>query len=271
MGVSVPGEWYHSVLLVGFFALTLHLSLVSAADNDDAFDELRARQIVNLTQAAYCTDLLGNWSCTVCENFPGMTNVSILQGQSRNVRGFIGVDTFVDSRAIVAGEEEDGGNDFIEKVTEDEAIDPGGIVLGLKEDRVRAGVAAVSRRRRRRRQLQHCADFSAANDDREGQFSLPPSGSGSGRPPQIVVTFSGTDPKSVKNWIDDLEAAPIAHSYGHIGADCEDCKVHRGFLAAYEVVQDQVSVIVVVWKLVLLAFFDPPWRYKRVYTVCTVL
>lgn len=154
---------------------------------EPAFDESVAREIVQLTEAAYCSAELAGWNCTVCQSFPGMTNVSVLQGQSRNVRGFVGVDVRGSSREEVQTSTSRAGR--------------GRVLEG--------GVRVVEPR-------------------------LP---SGRKPRPRVVVTFSGTDPRSIKNWIDDLEAAPIAHAY----EGCESCKVHRGFLAAYDVVQDQVG------------------------------
>lgn len=151
-------------------------TIVLGAASEPAFEESVAREIVQLTEAAYCSAELASWNCTVCQSFPGMTNVSVLQGQSRNVRGFVGVDVRGSSR------------------------DP------EKE----------------------------TSTSRAGPGRLP---SGSKPRPRIVVTFSGTDPKSIKNWIDDLEAAPIAHAF----EGCDSCKVHRGFLYGYEAVQDQVG------------------------------
>lgn len=168
------------------WVLVLFAAILAAA-SEPAFDERVARKVVQLTEAAYCSAELAAWNCTVCQSFPGMTNVSVLQGQSRNVRGFVGVDVRGSSGEVETSTSRAG---------------PGGVL--------------------------------------EGGLAEPPRLPGSTKPrPRIVVTFSGTDPKSLKNWIDDLEAAPIAHAYA--GEGCPDCKVHRGFLAAYDVVQHQVG------------------------------
>lgn len=180
-----------------------------------SFDESLAREIVNLTQAAYCVDQLVGWNCTVCGNFPGMTNISILQGKSRNVRGFVGVDLGSSSSTSAFGKPQD----LVKRNSRAGA----GLTFGFDERADYSGpveaVTAVQRRNLR---------YSE---------KLAPSEASPGRT-RVVVTFAGTDPKSIKNWIDDLEAAPIAHPYGE--SDCQDCKVHRGFLAAFQVVQEQV-------------------------------
>lgn len=181
------------------------------------FDESLAREIVNLTQAAYCVDQLVGWNCTVCGNFPGMKNISILQGKSRNVRGFVGVDLGISSSISSALGEPQG------LAKRNSRAGPG-LTLGLDEPADYAGpVEAVTAGQRRNLRTR---EKSAASEASTGR-------------PRVVVTFAGTDPKSIKNWIDDLEAAKIAHEYGE--SDCQDCKVHRGFLAAYQVVQAQVG------------------------------
>lgn len=192
--------------------------------DDHGFDESHARDVVKLTQAAYCTEQLVGWNCTVCRSFPGMANVSILQGKSRNVRGFVGVDLGA-KRA-------------------ENSVAVGGEGAALPLNVLLEDLEGTSRRRGLGVPTRGTATDSAA-----------PATKGVGWPlgfrgvdrtpdrPRVVVTFSGTDPKSIKNWIDDLEAKPIAHVYAEGG--CQECTVHRGFLAAYEVVQEQVGVGVV--------------------------
>lgn len=168
----------------------------------DTYDELRAKQLINYTEAAYCVDDLPGWNCTVCHQFPGMRNVSILEGHARNVRGFIGIDLGRTSEANSARSADDC-------FTDSDVV----------------GGPDASRR------CSSAADAEGAPDDND---RLPR--------PRVVVTFSGTDPKSIRNWIDDLEAVPISQSY--TTGDCEGCWVHRGFLASFEVVQEQVCVAV---------------------------
>lgn len=191
-------------------------SSLSSSSSSVSFDESTARQIVNFTQAAYCVDQLVGWNCSVCGNFPGMRNVSILQGKSRNVRGFVGIDlgTSSSSSNSALGKPQTLGG----------RAGGAGLTFGLDEQAGYAGpVKAVAASRRRNLRISEEPEASSE--------------ASSGRP-RVVVTFAGTDPKSIKNWIDDMEAAQIAHVYGE--GDCQDCKVHRGFLAAYEVVQEQV-------------------------------
>ncbi|CAM9526756.1 unnamed protein product [Discosporangium mesarthrocarpum] len=57
-------------------------------------------------------------------------------------------------------------------------------------------------------------------------------------PGMILVAFAGTDPSSIRNWIDDLEVFPAGHVYESEG--CVGCKVHMGFLATSYAIQDQV-------------------------------
>ena len=221
-----------SLVYIVLFCTLSSFTLVSSSSpwpdiadiNAHAFDENLAREIVNLTEAAYCADKLVDWDCTVCQNFPGMTNVTILQGKSRNIRGFVGIDTGVDRVAVGRGDEGQGAAQLVlvPDVDSREAQEP------AREEntaatavRRSAGAMAVAAGQRRHLRARHDPTLGPA-----------------GKQPKVVITFSGTDPKSIKNWIDDLEAAPIAHAYGD---ECEECKVHRGFLAAYGIVQEQVG------------------------------
>lgn len=52
---------------------------------------------------------------------------------------------------------------------------------------------------------------------------------------EIVVSFSGTDPLSIKNWIDDLDFFQTPYPY------CSGCQVHRGFYNTYMSVDSQVK------------------------------
>ncbi|CAM9401226.1 unnamed protein product [Choristocarpus tenellus] len=57
-------------------------------------------------------------------------------------------------------------------------------------------------------------------------------------PMVIEVAFAGTDVASIRNWMDDLEVFPVSHYYDR--KRCRACKVHMGFLATYEALQDDV-------------------------------
>eukprot|EP01031_Cornospumella_fuschlensis_P040426 gene40426-49267_t len=51
---------------------------------------------------------------------------------------------------------------------------------------------------------------------------------------EIIVSFSGTDPLSIQDWIDDLDFIKTAYPY------CNGCEVHEGFYNAFLSVRDQV-------------------------------
>eukprot|EP01040_Poterioochromonas_malhamensis_P010694 gene10694-11650_t len=55
---------------------------------------------------------------------------------------------------------------------------------------------------------------------------------------EIIVSFSGTNPLSIQNWIDDLDFFQTAYPY------CSDCQVHRGFYNTYLSVDSQVKELV---------------------------
>ncbi|CAM9917812.1 unnamed protein product [Ectocarpus fasciculatus] len=157
-----------------------------------SYNERNAGGIARLTEAAYCTQQLPTWSCKACQYFPGMRNVTVINGEKRNVRGFVGVDI---------GDDEEAPN---------------------RHTSTTRGPVPDDRRHLR-----------AVEGDRGEEGAARPSN----HKPRIVITFSGTDPSSVKNWIDDLEATMVPNTYGGL---CEECMVHRGFLAAYDLVKDQV-------------------------------
>lgn len=54
---------------------------------------------------------------------------------------------------------------------------------------------------------------------------------------QIIVAFAGTDPLSVKDWINDIDIIKEAYP-------CPGCRVHEGFHRAYVVVADAVRAAV---------------------------
>lgn len=55
---------------------------------------------------------------------------------------------------------------------------------------------------------------------------------------RIVVSFSGTDPLSIRNWIDDISTLKTPYPY------CSGCEVHNGFYNTYLSVQSQVLTLV---------------------------
>ena len=56
---------------------------------------------------------------------------------------------------------------------------------------------------------------------------------------EIIVSFSGTDPASIRNWIDDIDFLKTEYPY------CSDsgCKVHEGFYRTYTSVDESVKSI----------------------------
>lgn len=146
-----------------------------------------------------------------------MMNVSILEGHARNVRGFIGIDI---------GPHDEHRSRSSADVNAAELLPHG----AGNNPRV-----AVDRRRQRSLSTSAMKGTSSAATKIVSHANA--------SPPKVVVTFSGTDPKSIRNWIDDLEAVPVSHPYNTASGECEKCWVHRGFLAAYNVVKDQVRVL----------------------------
>jgi ribosomal protein L37AE/L43A len=57
---------------------------------------------------------------------------------------------------------------------------------------------------------------------------------------EIVVSFSGTDPFSIQNWIDDLDFIKTSYPY----CSSTKCQVHEGFYKAYLSVDSQVKSLV---------------------------
>lgn len=55
---------------------------------------------------------------------------------------------------------------------------------------------------------------------------------------EIIVSFSGTDPLSIANWIDDIDTLKETYPY------CNGCKVHEGFYHAYQSVDAMVKSLV---------------------------
>lgn len=55
---------------------------------------------------------------------------------------------------------------------------------------------------------------------------------------EIVVSFSGTNPLSMQNWIDDIDTVKEDYPY------CSGCEVHQGFYRAYKSVDSQVKSLV---------------------------
>ena len=54
---------------------------------------------------------------------------------------------------------------------------------------------------------------------------------------KIWVSFAGTDPTSLKHWIDDADFAPAKYN----ASECPGCKVHGGFYKCWRAVQKEVT------------------------------
>jgi hypothetical protein len=52
---------------------------------------------------------------------------------------------------------------------------------------------------------------------------------------EIIISFSGTDPLSIANWIDDIDTLKESYPY------CSNCQVHEGFYHAYKSVDASVK------------------------------
>jgi len=57
----------------------------------------------------------------------------------------------------------------------------------------------------------------------------------------ILVAFSGTDPLSIVDWIDDIDTVQVKYPY------CDGCYVHQGFYNVYLSLQSQVWSLVKGW------------------------
>lgn len=55
---------------------------------------------------------------------------------------------------------------------------------------------------------------------------------------EIIVSFSGTDPLAIENWIDDLDFVKEDYPY------CSGCQVHKGFYETYKSVSTDVKSFV---------------------------
>jgi hypothetical protein len=65
-----------------------------------------------------------------------------------------------------------------------------------------------------------------------------------GNSKSIIVSFSGTDPLSIRNWIDDIDTIKTDYGYSACG-----CEVHKGFYDTYLSVQEQVLDLVISYHL----------------------
>lgn len=70
--------------------------------------------------------------------------------------------------------------------------------------------------------------FHAVGTDANGFVAYDPAKN------EIVVSFSGTDPLSIRAWIDDISTRKVDYPY------CSGCQVHEGFYRTYTSVRDQI-------------------------------
>lgn len=54
---------------------------------------------------------------------------------------------------------------------------------------------------------------------------------------EVIISFAGTDPLSIANWIDDLDFIKTDYPY------CDGCQVHEGFYKSFNSVKDDVKVL----------------------------
>ena len=54
--------------------------------------------------------------------------------------------------------------------------------------------------------------------------------------PEIIIAFTGTEPLSIQDWIDDLTFEKIPYPLSN---QC-NCQVHKGFYESYAVIKDQI-------------------------------
>jgi len=73
------------------------------------------------------------------------------------------------------------------------------------------------------------SSFHANGTDANGFVAYDPNAN------EIIVSFSGTNPLSIENWIDDIDTLKEAYPY------CTGCNVHQGFYHAYKSVDSQVK------------------------------
>jgi hypothetical protein len=81
--------------------------------------------------------------------------------------------------------------------------------------------------------LQNITELYADGTNANGFVGVNPTGEG-GYGPFIIVSFSGTNPLSIKNWIDDINTLKVSYP------PCSGCFVHEGFYDTYLSVQSQM-------------------------------
>jgi len=81
--------------------------------------------------------------------------------------------------------------------------------------------------------LQNITELYNAATDANGYVGVNPTGDES-YGPFIMIAFSGTNPLSVKDWIDDIDTLKVAYPF------CSGCEVHQGFYHTYLTIQTEL-------------------------------
>lgn len=92
--------------------------------------------------------------------------------------------------------------------------------------------------------------FIAKGPNQNGFVAFDPHGDSNGN---IIVSFAGTDPLSISNWIDDLDTVSVPYP------TCSGCMVHEGFYGNY----NAVTMLEITWSAVYLACrvaYEPSFR-----------
>lgn len=58
--------------------------------------------------------------------------------------------------------------------------------------------------------------------------------------PAVWVSFRGTSPLSLKDWLDDLDFTKVSYD----ACSSQGCKVHKGFLQSFQSVKDRILALV---------------------------
>lgn len=71
----------------------LGIVAVPVAETSSNYSLKTAESMLALSRIAYCTDLskVKNWSCKLCPEFPGMTNVTVISDEDYGAQLFVGV------------------------------------------------------------------------------------------------------------------------------------------------------------------------------------
>jgi hypothetical protein len=85
--------------------------------------------------------------------------------------------------------------------------------------------------------LQNITELYNLISDANGFVGVNPQGE-EGYGPFIMVSFSGTNPLSIRNWIDDIDTIKVSYPY------CSGCLVHQGFYETYLSIQKELHTAI---------------------------